>query len=533
MAKRNRSEALSNLTYDQKKQICQWQESNKEMKQSELADWATNEFSLVKKPSQATISNILRNREKFLLSNDLTIKKARVLPFPELDAALANWAFQCRDQGIVLSCAMIQDQGRRMAATMSIDEAKMPTFSNGWVWSFMNRHNLKQKRRTTTTQADATAAVVAAQQNPVGGQMPNGGNPNVNSSNNNSSNSNNGGSAKPDGNSTNSAVATPSAFAAYRTFDGSTAGYASGPSTAAYGGPTASPYSHTTAATYPNTYANTGATYATSNSNYAPPPQSTYGNPGAAYGSAASSYQPSGSIYDTSMTSDSGANSFVTPSNYAPPTIADITSMEALTTSYSTGPSAAGGGQAGGASSSGSHNNVGGGPTPPGRSSMNHHSHTSGGNGSHEANGNVNNNNANMALRTASTLEPLVYLSAKAIGSIQAPGTLNWERKNGQEDADRFAIGNDGICVLQDGTYQINIDLEHSEPRDQFLEVFKLWNGKKLLGQCTSLLRCNKEIAMSMLEWKGKLKAKSALRVEFHAPGFAFHQSRLVIRLVQ
>lgn len=128
---------------------------------------------------------------------------------------------------------------------------------------------------------------------------------------------------------------------------------------------------------------------------------------------------------------------------------------------------------------------------------------------------------------------PLIYMTAKAISSVQSPGVLNWERLNGYDDANYFAIVNDGVSVLSDGTYQINIDLEHSAPRQNYKFVFKVWNGKKLIGQCGCPLRTKKEISLSVLEMRCKLPAHARLRVEFLAAGFAFHESRLVIRLVQ
>ncbi|KAF1331466.1 hypothetical protein FI667_g4296, partial [Globisporangium splendens] len=128
---------------------------------------------------------------------------------------------------------------------------------------------------------------------------------------------------------------------------------------------------------------------------------------------------------------------------------------------------------------------------------------------------------------------PLIYLAAKAIGSVQSPGVINWERQNGYDDANHFLIVNDGISVVHEGNYQLNVDIEHSQPRQNYKFTFKVWNGKKLLGQCTCPIRTKKEISLSLLELRCKLQAQARLRVEFLAPGFAFHESRFVIRLVQ
>ncbi|KAF4035806.1 hypothetical protein GN244_ATG12169 [Phytophthora infestans] len=128
---------------------------------------------------------------------------------------------------------------------------------------------------------------------------------------------------------------------------------------------------------------------------------------------------------------------------------------------------------------------------------------------------------------------PLIYKSAKAIGSVQSPGLINWERLSGHRDEDAFEVVNDGISVLQEGNYQVNVDLHHSQPRQSYNVVFKVWHHKTLLAQCSCPLCTKKEISLSLLEMSCQLPALTKLRVEFLAPGFAFHESRIVLRLLQ
>ncbi|KAK1928821.1 hypothetical protein P3T76_015759 [Phytophthora citrophthora] len=130
------------------------------------------------------------------------------------------------------------------------------------------------------------------------------------------------------------------------------------------------------------------------------------------------------------------------------------------------------------------------------------------------------------------TITPLIYMSVKAIGSVQSPGLMNWEWVNGHGDEDFFEVVNDGISVLQQGLYQLNVDLQHSQPRQNYKFVFKIWHDKTLLGQCPCPLRTKKEISLSLLEMRCQLPALAKIRVEFLAPGFAFHESRMVLRLV-
>lgn len=143
--------------------------------------------------------------------------------------------------------------------------------------------------------------------------------------------------------------------------------------------------------------------------------------------------------------------------------------------------------------------------------------------------------NAVVAMREDAVPEqtdPLVFLSVKAIGSVQSPGTVNWERVGGALDEEHFEVVNDGIVVRREGGYQLNVDLQHSQPRQNFRFTFKVWHGKKLLGQCACPLRTKKEVSLSVLELRCRLPALAKLRVEFLAPGFAFHESRATIRLL-
>ncbi|OWZ20206.1 hypothetical protein PHMEG_0005406 [Phytophthora megakarya] len=136
-------------------------------------------------------------------------------------------------------------------------------------------------------------------------------------------------------------------------------------------------------------------------------------------------------------------------------------------------------------------------------------------------------------IQSLESTAPLIYMAAKAISSVQSPGIVNWERVNGHGDEDFFEVVNDGICVLQEGNYQINVDLQHSQPRQNYKFVFKVWYDKTLLSQCSCPLRTKKEVSFSLLETKCHLSGLAKLRVEFLAPGFAFHESRVVLRFVQ
>lgn len=334
MTKRKAATSLhaGTLTYEQKKQLCEKLDTNPGMRQKDLAEWAKTQFQLARAPTQGTVSNILRSRANYLFADantDLSsIKKARVLAFPELDEALAVWARETQNQGGVLTTTMLQDRARELAGQMAIEESRMPPFTSGWANHFRKRHNLKdhhgQGNSLLVNQSNAKARKLQ---------------------------------------------------------------------------------------------------------------QQLASHPFAASASTNGKISPSAS------------------------TSAAVTSVLAA-------------------------------------------------------------------------LHPLVYVAAKAISTVQGRGHINWTRLNGKSDQETFAVVNDGILAFQSGLYTVNVDVEHSQPRESYAQVFKLWHGKTLLGQCTSPLRCKKDVALSVLEWKGDLPANAVLRVEFTAPGFAFHDSRLVIRRV-
>ncbi|GAB9467612.1 hypothetical protein Gpo141_00004950 [Globisporangium polare] len=132
-------------------------------------------------------------------------------------------------------------------------------------------------------------------------------------------------------------------------------------------------------------------------------------------------------------------------------------------------------------------------------------------------------------------VQPLTRILAKALSAVRS-GTLNWELVPQQPPAadSHFMIVNDGIQILQDGVYQINVDLQHTtKPDAAFTEVFSVWNGTTRLDQCTSILYCDAAgTALSVSESQCFLAASACIRVDFKAPGYALPQSRIVIRLV-
>ncbi|CAG8751454.1 4624_t:CDS:2, partial [Ambispora leptoticha] len=136
---------VGNLRNDQRKMICDHYQENPAITQKELAEWAKDEFKLAKAPGQSTISDILKRKDEFnkMSSADLGIKKRRIIMFPELDTALANWVLQCEHRAVRLNGDMIKAKGKRLADLMGISESDQPEFSNGWLQAFQERHNFR------------------------------------------------------------------------------------------------------------------------------------------------------------------------------------------------------------------------------------------------------------------------------------------------------------------------------------------------------------------------------------------------------
>lgn len=146
--KKDKIVLAGNLRNDQRKLICDHHYANPNLTQKELGEWAKKEFNLLKAPGQSTISDILKRKEEFgtMSTSDLGVKRRRVVTFPELDLALANWVLQCEDRGVCLNGDMIKAKGKRLADLMKIPEDNQPEFSNGWLQAFQERHNFHNIR---------------------------------------------------------------------------------------------------------------------------------------------------------------------------------------------------------------------------------------------------------------------------------------------------------------------------------------------------------------------------------------------------
>ncbi|KAE8896792.1 hypothetical protein PF003_g19319 [Phytophthora fragariae] len=137
-----------NLTYREKLAIVQKKEDEPSWTQRSLALWAKEQFRLESKPTQATISNLLRAKHKLqLLASAVPpdFRSARRVRHPELDRRVLLWVHdELQARGPVTRLA-IQHRAMDLAREM-----QLPTdlsFSKGWVSSFISRHQLSIGRR--------------------------------------------------------------------------------------------------------------------------------------------------------------------------------------------------------------------------------------------------------------------------------------------------------------------------------------------------------------------------------------------------
>ncbi|ETO85153.1 hypothetical protein F444_01061 [Phytophthora nicotianae P1976] len=140
-----------NLTYGEKLAIIQKKEEEPSWTQRNLALWAKEAFGLESKPTQATISNLLRDKDK-LLSTAVPpgFRAARKVKYPELDQTILRWVHEEMERGGCMTRAAVQTKAMEMAQEMQLPSDM--SFSKGWVSSFMSRHQLNFSKRNGTRQ---------------------------------------------------------------------------------------------------------------------------------------------------------------------------------------------------------------------------------------------------------------------------------------------------------------------------------------------------------------------------------------------
>ncbi|GAB9476406.1 Ars-binding protein [Globisporangium polare] len=142
----------SHLTIKQKIAIIQKKVEEPRWTQERLGRWAQERFQLAKPPTQATVSNILRAREQLMkasVSPDFC--RVRAVKYPDLDAAVHSWVLSLERSGVKYAGDDIKEKALQLVAQLRLPSSL--AFSNGWVTSFMERHQLKLRKSQSQQKA--------------------------------------------------------------------------------------------------------------------------------------------------------------------------------------------------------------------------------------------------------------------------------------------------------------------------------------------------------------------------------------------
>ncbi|GMF32828.1 unnamed protein product [Phytophthora lilii] len=138
-----------------------------------------------------------------------------------------------------------------------------------------------------------------------------------------------------------------------------------------------------------------------------------------------------------------------------------------------------------------------------------------------------------VAANVSAVIRPLTYLSAISMDSVAEVGFVKWRFNSGMAHTEYFAMDSDGVSILSNANYQLNVELRHSAVVAELPPViFKVWAGVELLGLCECSVRSEGNRALSVLQLECTLAAQTLIRVEYHGPGVVLSGSRLVMRLL-
>lgn len=120
--------------------------------QKALCEWFEESFN--KPIRQATVSEVLSSRYSHLddvLTNPAlsSKKKQRIEAYPELESALNTWFFHAQSsKDLVINGDVVRAKARffwhDLPQYQGLEE---PSFSNGWLHRFKQRHGIKEWRR--------------------------------------------------------------------------------------------------------------------------------------------------------------------------------------------------------------------------------------------------------------------------------------------------------------------------------------------------------------------------------------------------
>ncbi|CEG50232.1 hypothetical protein F444_20275 [Plasmopara halstedii] len=124
-----------------------------------------------------------------------------------------------------------------------------------------------------------------------------------------------------------------------------------------------------------------------------------------------------------------------------------------------------------------------------------------------------------------------ILLMARSLTTLKAPGFFNWEPMSRVQQG-KVQIVTDGILMLQEGVYQLNVDVKHSASGYE-VPVFRIYSNNRVVGQSVTTTLMQNDVASSIcVDTTLLVNYHDVLRIEFLASGFAFTDSSLVLRLI-
>ncbi|KZT27412.1 hypothetical protein NEOLEDRAFT_1130970 [Neolentinus lepideus HHB14362 ss-1] len=132
---KHRKQRLFNVD---RRSICVYANENPHLRQEDIAAQYGVERS--------TISKILKQKARWLnvpADEELKVAKHRPTKFPEIELELRDWLFDCKEDNIQLTDALIRNKAKEIARGMRISDDKFKA-SSGWVENFKHRHGIRK-----------------------------------------------------------------------------------------------------------------------------------------------------------------------------------------------------------------------------------------------------------------------------------------------------------------------------------------------------------------------------------------------------
>ena len=135
----------SSISNEIKHQICEWSKANENKRHTDIAIHF-NEVYPNLTMDRSTVSKILSQSDKWrnINAEDSAQKfKHKEVKFPILERAMNLWVENVTAGGVILTDLLIKEKAKLFAEAFNIQEKDL-AFSNGWLFKFKKRNNLRK-----------------------------------------------------------------------------------------------------------------------------------------------------------------------------------------------------------------------------------------------------------------------------------------------------------------------------------------------------------------------------------------------------